>query len=161
MALTRSFKATVQARTLADPAFRQALLQENVGAGRDDTSIARGTSNVFADLGYPDAVTRRAKAGLALAVNNLLKTHKLKPRATADLLHITIPQVTARKHDRLEQFAVERLLEFLIALNQDVEIMIRPRRTTVGSGDISVTAVPGAVRSRVMLKRKKNLTPQR
>lgn len=32
MALTRSFKATVQARVLADPAFRDALLREGIEA---------------------------------------------------------------------------------------------------------------------------------
>lgn len=32
MALTRSFKATVQARVLADPAFRDALLREGIDA---------------------------------------------------------------------------------------------------------------------------------
>ena len=32
MGLTRSFKQTVQARVLADPAFRDALLQEGVEA---------------------------------------------------------------------------------------------------------------------------------
>ena len=108
---------------------------------RDDTSITRGTTNVFADLGYPDAVARQTKADLALAVNNLLNTKKLKQRATAEVLHITRPQVAALKSYRLDRFPVERLLEFLTALNQDVEIMIRPRRTTVGAGHISVSAV--------------------
>jgi len=32
MALTRNFKETVQARVLADPAFREALLREGIEA---------------------------------------------------------------------------------------------------------------------------------
>jgi len=35
MALTRNFKETVQARVLADPAFREALLREGIEARRD------------------------------------------------------------------------------------------------------------------------------
>lgn len=108
---------------------------------KKDIAITRGTTNVFADLGYPDAAERQIKTRLALAVNDLLKARKLKQRETAELLHIPQPKVSALKNYRLDQFSVERLLEFLTALNQDVEIMIRPRRTTVGAGHISVSAV--------------------
>ena len=41
-----------------------------------------------------------------------------------------------------DQFAVERLMQFLTALNQDVEIMIRPRAKKGGAGHISVLALP-------------------
>ena len=104
-------------------------------------AITRGTTNVFADLGYPDAAERQTKTRLALAVNNLLKARKLKQREAAELLHIPQPKVSALKNYRLDQFSVERLMEFLTALNQDVEIMIRPRRSAHGAGHISVSAV--------------------
>ena len=42
----------------------------------------------------------------------------------------------------LDQFSVERLMEFLTTLNQDVEIMIRPRANTSETGHISVLAAP-------------------
>jgi len=48
--------------------------------------ITRGTTNVFADLGYPDATERQTKTRLALAVNELLKSRKLKQREIAILL---------------------------------------------------------------------------
>ena len=50
--------------------------------------------------------------------------------------------VSALKNYRLDQFSVERLMEFLTALNQDVEIMILPRANTSETGHISVLAVP-------------------
>ena len=43
-----------------------------------DHDITRGTTNVFADLGLPDAAERRTKTRLALAVNELVKARKLK-----------------------------------------------------------------------------------
>jgi predicted XRE-type DNA-binding protein len=104
-------------------------------------TITRGTTNVFADLGYPDAAERQTKTRLALAVNELLKARKLKQREMATLLSIPQPKVSALKNYRLDQFSVERLMEFLTALDQDVEIMIRPRANTRGSGRISVLAV--------------------
>ena len=106
-----------------------------------DNDITRGTGNVFADLGLPDAAERQTKTRLALAVNQLLTTRKLKQREIAELLHIPQPKVSALKNYRLDQFSVERLMEFLTALNQDVEIMIRPSNAAGGAGNISVLAV--------------------
>ena len=108
---------------------------------KQDIAITRGTTNVFEDLGYPDADERQTKTRLALAVNDLLKGRKPKQRDVAELLHIPQPKVSALKHYRLDQFSVERLLPFLTALNQDVEIIIRPRRAESGAGHISVSAV--------------------
>lgn len=103
--------------------------------------ITRGTSNVFQDLGYTDAAERQTKTRLALAVNDLLKSRKLKQRETAELLSIPQPKVSALKNYRLDQFSVEKLMEFLTALNQDVEIMIRPHHNAHEAGHISVLAV--------------------
>lgn len=102
--------------------------------------ITRGTDNVFADLGLPDSAERQTKTRLALAVNDLLKARKLKQREVAELLGIPQPKVSALKNYRLDQFSVEKLMEFLTAMNHDVEIMIRPR-STAGTGHIAVLAV--------------------
>ncbi len=105
-----------------------------------DAAIMRGTDNVFADLGLPNAAERQTKTRLALAVNDLLKARKLKQVEAAELLGIPQPKVSALKHYRLDQFSVERLMEFLTALDHDVEIMIRPRMSA-GVGHIAVLAV--------------------
>jgi len=105
------------------------------------STITRGTGNVFADLGYQDASERQIKTRLALAVNELLKARKLKQREIATVLGVPQPKVSALKNYRLDQFSVERLMEFLTALNQDVEIMIRPCDNTTQAGHISVLAV--------------------
>ena len=103
--------------------------------------ITRGTTNVFADLGYLDAPERQTKTRLALAVNELLKIRSLKQREIALLLGIPQPKLSALKNYRLDYFSVESLMEFLTALNQEVEIMIRPRAKRSKSGRISVLAV--------------------
>jgi len=99
-----------------------------------DNTITRGSTNVFANLGFIDAAERQTKTRLALAVNDLLKARKLKQREIAPLLGIPQPKVSALKNYRLDQFSVEKLMEFLTALNQDVEVMIRPRATAGGGG---------------------------
>ena len=104
-------------------------------------TITRGTTNVFDDLGYADAAERQTKTRLALAVNDILKSRKLKQREIAALLGVPQPKVSALKNYRLDQFSVEKLMEFLTALNQDVEIMIRPHAIATESGHISVLGV--------------------
>jgi predicted XRE-type DNA-binding protein len=106
------------------------------------TRITRGTTNVFADLGYSDAAERQTKTRLALAVNELLKARKLKQREIATLLGVLQAKVSALKNYRLDQFSVERLMEFLTALNQDVEITIRPHANSGETGHILVLAAP-------------------
>ena len=105
--------------------------------------ITRGSDNVFTDLGYQDAAERQLKTRLALAVNELLKARKLKQREIATVLGVPQPKVSALKNYRRDQFSVERLMAFLTALNQDVEIKIRPRESTTQPGHISVLAAHG------------------
>lgn len=106
-----------------------------------DSEIIHGTTNVFADLGYPDAAERQLKTRLAMKVNGLLKGRKLKQREIAPLLGIPQSKVSALVNYRLDQFSIERLMEFLTALDQDVEITIRSRRDTKKAGHISVLSV--------------------
>lgn len=101
--------------------------------------ITHGTGNVFADLGLPDAGERRAKTRLAMEINALLKSRKLKQAEAAELLGTPQPKVSALMRYRLDGFSVERLMGFLTALDQDVEIVIRPSRQ--GEGHVSVHAL--------------------
>jgi predicted XRE-type DNA-binding protein len=101
--------------------------------------ITDGTGNVFADLGFPDAAERQTKTRLAMAVNAILKARRLKQAETAAILAIPQPKVSALANYRLDHFSVEKLMTFLNALNQDVEIIIRPSRDDVGR--VSVLAL--------------------
>lgn len=102
--------------------------------------ITRGTSNVFVDIGLPDASDRQTKTRLAMAINEIIKTRRLRQLQTAQLLGIPQPKVSALANYRLDGFSVEKLMGFLTALDQDVEIMIRPRIHS-GAGEISVLSV--------------------
>jgi len=87
-------------------------------------------------------VAWRLKARLALAVNELLETRRLKQREAAVLLGVPQPRVSALRNYRLDRFSVERLMEFLTSLGQDVDIMIHPHRR---HGGVHATAAPGRV----------------
>src|SRR6266849_11215149 len=106
-----------------------------------EAEIVRGTKNVFADLGYPDAAERQAKLRLAYALNQVLEERKLSQAEAAKVLGVTQPKVSALRHYKLAGFSVERLMNLLTALDQDVEIVIRQKPRSRKSGRISVVAV--------------------
>jgi predicted XRE-type DNA-binding protein len=92
--------------------------------------ITKSSGNVFADLGLPEADERLLKARLASQIARILTHRRLTQRAAADLMGIDQPKVSHLLHGRLAGFSTERLLTWLTALGQDVEIVVRspPRR---------------------------------
>ncbi len=105
-----------------------------------DTSITRGTKNVFVDLGYPDAAERQAKLRLAYALNQLLDERGLPQNEAAKVLGVTQPKVSALRNYKLAGFSVERLMNLLLALDQDIDIVIRRKSRSRNAGRISVIA---------------------
>jgi predicted XRE-type DNA-binding protein len=102
--------------------------------------VVRGTGNVFADLGFPDAAERQAKLRLAYALNQVLQERKLSQADATRVLGITQPKVSALRHYKLAGFSVERLMNLLTALDQDVEITIRRKPRSRKAARISVVA---------------------
>jgi predicted XRE-type DNA-binding protein len=103
-------------------------------------SITRGTGNVVADLGFPDADERHAKLRLAYALNQLVAGRKLSQAEAAKVLGLTQPKVSALRNYKLAGFSVERLMNLLTALDQDVEIVIRKKPRSRKEARISVVA---------------------
>jgi predicted XRE-type DNA-binding protein len=61
-------------------------------------------------------------------IDAILKVRGLKQVEAADLFGIRQPDVSKMLRGEFRQFPVERLLRFLVALDQDVEIVIKPHR---------------------------------
>src|ERR1044072_6939396 len=102
--------------------------------------VTRGTGNVFADLGFPDAVERQAKLRLAHALNQGRGERELWQADAAKVLGVTQPKVSALHRYKLAGFSVERLINLLTALDQDIEIVIRRKPRSRKTARISVVA---------------------
>ena len=100
--------------------------------------VERGSGNVFADLGLPHPEQELLKAKLTLQIYRLIKRRGLKQAEAGKILGIQQPHVSALMRNRAGAFSVERLMEFLTALGQDVEIVVRPTRKQ--HGEVSVVA---------------------
>jgi predicted XRE-type DNA-binding protein len=102
--------------------------------------VFESSGNVFADLGFKDAEERQTKVRLAAALCAIIERLGWTQTETARRLGINQPKVSALLSYRLEGFSVERLMHFLTALDQDVEIVIRDKPRTSRAGKIVVRA---------------------
>jgi predicted XRE-type DNA-binding protein len=87
-----------------------------------------GSRNVFKDLGIPNAEEHLIKAQLVFKIDCIMKGRGLKQAEAAELLGIKQPDVSKMLRGEFRQFSVERLLRFLVALDHDVEIIVKPHR---------------------------------
>jgi predicted XRE-type DNA-binding protein len=103
----------------------------------DNSEYTLGSPNVFADLGLPRAEEHLAKAQLAAAIHRIISARKLSPAAAAEAMDLTQPALAAIREGRLAEFSLDRLMNCLRSLEQDVTISVRP--ATEGCGRILVT----------------------
>jgi predicted XRE-type DNA-binding protein len=100
--------------------------------------LEKSTGNVFADLGLPNPEQELLKAKLTLQIYRLIKERGITQTDAGKILGIRQPHVSALMRNRSGSFSVERLMEFLTSLGQDVEISVKPANKR--HGDVSVLA---------------------
>jgi len=104
----------------------------------ENIEVEESSGNVFADMGYPNAEEALAKSRLAQRIAELLAEQNLTQAQAAVLLSIDQPKVSKLIRGQLREFSTDRLFRFLNALNQDVEIIIRPKPGTRQQATLSV-----------------------
>ena len=98
--------------------------------------VKAGSGNVFADLGLPNPEQEMLKARLTLQIYKIVKARGLTQTQAGDILGIKQPHVSALMRNRAGNFSVGRLMEFLTALGQDVEIRVKPTRRARGEMEV-------------------------
>lgn len=91
------------------------------------TKFVMGSGNVFADIGLPNAEEHLLKAGLVSKVYGLIKARKLTQAAAGQLLGVAQPDLSKILRGHFQDVSVERLMRFLAALDQNVEIVVTPK----------------------------------
>jgi predicted XRE-type DNA-binding protein len=100
--------------------------------------VEQGSGNVFRDLGFPHAEREQLKADLTLQIYRLIKQRGLTQAEAGEILGIRQPHVSALMRGRSGVFSVERLMQFLTALGQDVQVTVRSARKAHGALSVSV-----------------------
>jgi len=98
------------------------------------------SGNVFEDLGRADAKELLIKAELAFKINSLLKKKKLKQAQAAKLLETSQAKISLLSKGRLKGFSLEKLMYYLLKLEQDVKITIKPKPRSHPLATITVSA---------------------
>src|SRR5712671_3176711 len=90
-------------------------------------TVTRGGGNVFRDLGLADADVLQAKADLVFKISAIIEERGLTQVEAARILGVTQPKISALLRGRLDGFSLERIVRFLAALGQKIEIRVRPK----------------------------------
>ena len=92
-----------------------------------DDELIRGSGNVFADLGLPEAPREQLRALLAARIIGVLDAEGLSVRAAQQASGVAAADFSRIRNARLGRFTVDRLLGILVALGQEVEVEVRVR----------------------------------
>jgi predicted XRE-type DNA-binding protein len=99
--------------------------------------VYEGSANIFAELGLPDADAHLLKAQIVSEVFRLSNEQRLTQAKAGMLLGISQPEVSRMFKGNFREYSVERLMGFLTAFSQDVEIVAKSRRGDGSRGSIT------------------------
>jgi predicted XRE-type DNA-binding protein len=99
----------------------------------------KGIDRILTDLEFEDAETLSAKAVLAVKLNELIEKRGLSQTQAAGITGMTQPKVSQVRQHKLQNISLERLMQALVSLDQQVEIVVRPARRAHSAG-ITVAA---------------------
>ena len=88
-------------------------------------TIEKGSGNVFADLGFPDAEAHQAKAWIVAHILRAMRREDLTQTEAARRMGLKQPDLSAVLHGRFRGYSVERLARCLSALGDEVSLTVR------------------------------------
>ena len=98
-----------------------------------------GSGNVFEDLDFLNPEEHLAKARIASRIYDVIIERKISQKQAAKLLEIDQSRISDLLRGRFDRFSTDKLLNFLLALGQNVEIVISPSRKRNGKASLSVS----------------------
>jgi predicted XRE-type DNA-binding protein len=108
--------------------------------------ITKGSDNIYADLGLPDAERMRVKATLALEITRTIQRRGLTQMAAAALIGMPQPKLSGMLRGEFRGISETKMLTCLNRLGHDVEIVVRPAVARRSTGRTRVVPVPAACR---------------
>ena len=97
-----------------------------------EISIEQGSTNVYADLGYPEAAEMQRKSQLAAEIARAIKARRLTQGNAAALLGIDQAKVSRITRGQFRGVSEAKLLELVAKLGHDVKIVVGPVRRRAG-----------------------------
>lgn len=98
----------------------------------DGIEVQRGSGNVYADLGLPDAEKLKIKTGLVIEIRKAMRSLGLTQQEAAKRMGITQPKVSDMMRGDFSNLSERKLMDCLTRLGYDIEINVRPATAAVG-----------------------------
>jgi predicted XRE-type DNA-binding protein len=95
--------------------------------------LVHGSGNVFRDLGLPNPNLEQLRANLAAKIIGVLDDRELTIRKAQELTGIAAADFSRIRQVKLERFTVDRLMNVLDRLGQDVEVSVVVHARTAAS----------------------------
>lgn len=103
--------------------------------------IEQGSTNVYADLGYPDADEMLIKAQLATKIGDIIKRRRLTQVQAAEIVGISQPKLSVLLRGQFRGISEAKMLECLARLGREVRIVIGPSRPRSKPGHVELEIV--------------------
>jgi len=113
------------------------MTSEMIEGHDDGFELVRGSGNVFADLGLPDAELEQLRAILAAEIGKTLAVEKLTVRAAEKITGVAAADFSRIRQARLKSFTIDRLMTILDRLNRKVQVSV----TVSSRGAVGVSAL--------------------
>ncbi|CAN7159446.1 helix-turn-helix domain-containing protein [Trinickia sp. LjRoot230] len=98
----------------------------------ESMDVQRGSGNVYADLGLPDAEKLRIKTGLVIEIRKAMRTLGLTQQAAAKRMGVPQSKVSGMMHGNFTNLSERKLMDCLNRLGYDIEIKVRPAVEPIG-----------------------------
>jgi predicted XRE-type DNA-binding protein len=108
---------------------------------RPDKSVShqRGSTNVYADLGYNSADEMLVKAQLVTTIADILTERGYTQTKAAELLGIPQPKLSKMLRGQFRGISERKLMDCLTLLGRDIDIVVRSTPKRKGQGAVSVS----------------------
>jgi predicted XRE-type DNA-binding protein len=106
-------------------------------------TVEPGSSKVFAYLWLPKPEERHAKSQLVQRISEIIKERKLTQAKAGEVFGLDQAKVSKLFRGRFCEFSTSTLLEYLTRIDQDIEIVVRPKPSSRETASLLVT-IPDA-----------------
>jgi predicted XRE-type DNA-binding protein len=93
-----------------------------------ETTITKGSGNVFADLGFSPAESRnlRIRSQMMTALRKFIETEGLTQSEAAKRLNVSQPRISDLTRGKISRFSLDTLVNMLSDAGLEVAFRIRP-----------------------------------
>lgn len=97
-----------------------------------------GSTNVYADLGRPDAEEMLVKAQLASKIGDIIKRRKWSQTQASEVLGMPQPKLSGLLRGQFRGISEAKMFDCLAKLGRDVQIVVGPSRRSLSTGTVKV-----------------------